>query len=214
MPDNTLWMVRLNNSLIQKSAFADERKRFSNVRLFLESGIATMMFAKRQMKIPVTEAYGFNTTCTNHLGGPYIFIEYVSGQTYPFPFSHRGAICELELRKIYSQLTNFVWQLLLTAFNQITMIKLNSDFAAGAAVGPIIDRKDHQYGPFKDSRKFNTKRAEVVLADEERAQNFSLGDEALKDRVVSAALRKSSAAQAGAETFRRGPFVLQHVDLY
>ena len=218
MPDDTLWMARLRNPLIKKSAVVDEAERIANERMLLESEIATMIFVKRKTQIPVPEVYGYDTTYENLLGTPYTFIEYMPGKPYPFPFTEVGIAKEYELAKIHMQLTHFVWQLSEHPFNQIGQLHFASDDGIDVTVRPIIDRKDRKYGPFKDSQKFYRKQAKAVYEYEVLTNRAllkagpSAGDSS--ESVESAALHVKAAAYAGAERFRHGPFILQHVDLH
>ena len=218
MPDNTLWMARLHNRLIQKSAVVEEAERVANERMLLESEIATMIFVKEKTQIPVPKVYGYDVTYRNALGTPYIFMEYIPGKPYPFPFSESGVAKEYELAKIHLQLTYLVWQLCKLPFQQIGQLRFASDDGTDVVVGPIVDRKNRIYGPFKDSRTFYAKRAKTVyeyeLLAERKLQTVEPEPEQPSDRVESAALHMEAAACAGAEPFRNGPFVLQHVDLH
>ena len=166
MPDNTLWMARLHNFLVQKSAVVDETERLANERLLAESEVATMMFVKERTQIPVPEVYGYDSTYDNPLRTPYSFIEYLSDKPYPFPFSETDKIKEYELAKIPSQLTHFVWQLCKHPFNKIGQLQLTSENGNDIVIGPIVDRKDRMYGPFEDSRTIYTKRAKIVYGYE------------------------------------------------
>ncbi|KAI0518300.1 hypothetical protein F5B22DRAFT_645065 [Xylaria bambusicola] len=154
MPDNSLWMARLHNTLYNKTAVTDHATRMTNQMLLFESEVATMQFVRENTQIPVPKVYGYDFTYKNVLGTPYIFMEYIAGKPYPFPFSEKGRIKDADLIKIQTQLTNFAWQLSKYPFDKIGQLRFGAGAEGGVAIGPIIDRKERLYGPFTSSRAF------------------------------------------------------------
>ena len=51
-----------------------------------------MQFVKENTQISVPKVYGYDSTYANVLGTPYIFMEYLTGKAYPFPFSGQRSI--------------------------------------------------------------------------------------------------------------------------
>jgi hypothetical protein len=213
MPDKALWMARLHNSLTNKSAVTDHTQRIANQLLLFESEVATMQFVKENTQIPVPEVYEYDATYTNALGTPYIFMEYISGKPYPFPFNKQRLIKDEELLKIHAQLTTFAWQLSKHPFNEIGQLRFASGVGTGVVVGPIVDRKDRIYGPFVSSKAFYEKRAKAVYEFEEFRQFSGMNSE-IKDGMESAALHVLAAEHAGKRCFNTGPFILQHADMH
>ncbi|KAI9655636.1 MAG: hypothetical protein M1831_004788 [Alyxoria varia] len=213
MPDKLLWMARLYNSLRNKSAIQDQTQRHVNQSLLFESEVASMRFIKEKTKIPVPAVYGYDTTHNNALGTPYIFMEFIPGKPYPFPFDARGPVKDRQLLKIHAQLTNFAWQLLKNPFDKIGQLRFSPYQGAQMAVGPIVDRKDRIYGPFTSSKAFYEKRARTVH-DSETCRGSSEASSETEDSIGSAALHVLAAKHAGVARFNTGPFILQHADLH
>ena len=109
MPDDTLWMVRLHNPLVQKSTVTDLNIWASNDRLLIESEMATMRYVRQHTAIPVPEIYGFDFSYENPLASPYVFMAYINEKPFPFPFQQRGCIHDRDILKIHPQLVNFNW---------------------------------------------------------------------------------------------------------
>ena len=213
MPDNSHWIARLYNALRSKSTMADSTQRNANQRLLFESEVATMHFVREKTQIPVPKVYAYDCTYSNVLGTPYIFMEYIAGKPYPFPFSGQRLIRDEDLSIIHAQLTEFSWQLFKHPFNAIGQIRRAPGGGTDVVVGPIIDRKDRSYGPFMSSRTFYEKRAEKVLEYEEN-QFSAVTDPNAESSIESAALHVLAAKHAGKESFDTGPFILQHADMH
>ena len=213
MPDNTRWVARLYNALNNKSAVTDSAERHTNQRLLYESEVATMRFVREKTQIPVPKVYAYDSTYSNALGTPYIFMEYIAGEPYPFPFNRQRLIKDEDLSKIHAQLTGFSWQLSKHPFNAIGQLRYSSGEGTDVVVGPIIDRKDRSYGPFMSSKAFYKTRAETVH-EFEKGQHTALTDSEAKSRIETAALHVLAAKHAGEECFDTGPFILQHADLH
>ncbi|KAL2072903.1 hypothetical protein VTL71DRAFT_12246 [Oculimacula yallundae] len=213
MPDNSLWMARLHNTLYNKTAVTDHKTRITNQTLLFESEVATMQFVKENTQIPVPQVYGYDFTYANALGTPYIFMEYIAGKPYPFPFSGERPIKDDDLIKIHTQLTNFAWQLSKKPFDKIGQLRFAAGEERGVIIGPIIDRKERLYGPFTSSRTFYKERAKLVFKFETR--RHLLGEDSnVGDSLESAALHVIAAEHAGKEYFDSGPFILQHADMH
>ena len=213
MPDNSLWVARLHNTLYNKTAVTDHTTRIKNQMLLFESEVATMQFVKENTQIPVPKVYGYDLTYANVLGTPYIFMEYIAGKPYPFPFSGQRPIKDDDLVKIHTQLTNFAWQLSKQPFDKIGQLRFATGEERSVAIGPIIDRKERLYGPFTSSRTFYKERAKTVYEFETR--RHSLGEDSdVEDSLESAALHVLAAEHAGKECFDSGPFILQHADMH
>ncbi|OAG24958.1 hypothetical protein CC77DRAFT_295144 [Alternaria alternata] len=213
MPDNSVWVARLHNTLYSKTAIMDHTTRTANQVLLFESEVATMQFVKENTKIPVPEVYGYDPSTTNVLGTPYIFMECIAGQPYPFPFSKERHIKDEDLTKIHSQLTDFAWQLWNKPFDTIGQLRFAADKRGGVVIGPIVDRKERLYGPFASSRAFYKERAKRVYETEKRRRVLGEGFH-VDDSLESAALHVMAAEHAGKQCFDSGPFVLQHADLH
>ncbi|KAI0117880.1 hypothetical protein GGR51DRAFT_500433 [Nemania sp. FL0031] len=215
MPDNSHWMARLHNALNTKTAVTNHTTRMANQMLLFESEVATMQFVRDSTQIPVPEVYGYDLTYENELGTPYIFMEYIAGKAYPFPFSEQRRIKDDDLIKIHAQLTNFAWQLSKHPFDKIGQLRLAAGGERGVAIGPIIDRKERLYGPFTSSRAFYRERAKVVYEFETQQPSLPTGEDLrVKDSIESAALHVRAAEYAGQECFDSGPFLLQHADMH
>lgn len=218
MPDRKLWMARLHNPLVQNSTATDAQARREIERIQFESEVATMRYVKKHTRIPVPEVYSFDATNENILGVPYMFMEYIQGKPYPYPFNQRGIIRDLDLLKIHLQLVNYTWQLSRLPFDSISQLQFDPENRENIMVGPIVDRKGRVYGPFKDSKDFYLKRAQSVYEDEVRLANASedtnAKDTGWKDRIETAHLHCEAAAHLGRAISRNGPFVLKHVDLH
>ncbi|KAJ5689501.1 hypothetical protein N7462_003893 [Penicillium macrosclerotiorum] len=212
MPDNTLWMARLHNPLNIKPTDPDYTQRVANRLFLLESEVATMIFVKENTQIPVPGVYEYDLTYTNALGTPYIFMEYIPGKPYPFPFNDQRRIKDRDLLEIHRQLTKFAWQLAEKPFNSIGQLRFASE-PGKVTVGPIIDRKDRIYGPFESSRSFYRKRAQIVYNFEKGRQEAE-GSSDVSDGMDSAALHVRAAEHAGKESLDTGPFFLQHADMH
>ena len=213
MPDNSLWVARLYNTLYNKTAVTDHTTRITNQMLLFESEVATMQFVKENTQIPVPKVYGYDSTYANALGTPYIFMEYIAGKPYPFPFSGERPIKDDELIKIHTQLTTFAWQLLKHPFDKIGQLRFATGEERGVVIGPIIDRKERLYGPFTSSRTFYKERAKIVYEFETR-RHLSGEDFTVEDSLESAALHVLAAEHAGKECFDSGPFIIQHADMH
>ncbi len=213
MPDKSLWMARLHNKLYKKAAVMDHTTRITNQMLLFESEVATMQFLKENTQIPVPEVYGYDFAYANVLGTPYIFMEYIAGKPYPFPFSAQRPIKDDDLIKIDTQLTSFAWQLSKQPFDKIGQLRFATGEGRGVAIGPIIDRKERLYGPFTSSRTFYIERAKTVYEFETRRD--LLGEDFnVEDSLESVALHVLAAENAGKECFDSGPFILQHADMH
>ncbi|KAI1178525.1 hypothetical protein F4777DRAFT_576056 [Nemania sp. FL0916] len=215
MPDNSLWMARLHNPLYNKTAVTDYTTRMANQSLLFESEVATMQFVRENTQIPVPKVYGYDFTYENVLGTPYIFMEYIAGKAYPFPFSEQRRIKDEDLIKIHTQLTNFAWQLSKHPFDKIGQLRFAAGGKRGIVIGPIIDRKERLYGPFRSSKVFYRERAKAVYEFETRQHSLSTGEDShVKDSLESAALHVLAAEHVGQECFDSGPFLLQHADMH
>lgn len=213
MPDNSLWMARLHNKLYNKTAVTDHTTRITNQKLLFESEVATMQFIRENTQIPVPKVYGYDFTYTNVLGTPYIFMEYIAGKAYPFPFSEQRPIKDDDLVKIHTQLTSFAWQLSKQPFDKIGQLRFATGEERDVAIGPIVDRKERLYGPFTSSRTFYKERAKIVYEFEKC--RHSLGEDSnVEDSLESAALHVLAAGHAGKEYFNSGPFILQHAEMH
>lgn len=218
MPDNKLWMARLHNSLIQKSTVADPQARRDIEQIQFESEVATMRYVKQHTTISVPEVYNYNATYDNILGVPYMFMEYIQGKPYPYPFSQRGIIRDLDILKIHLQLVNFTRQLASLPFSSIGQLHFSPENGSDVIVGPIVDRKGRMYGPFQNANDFYLERARLVYEDELRIANtekvLDAGDTVWKDRVETALVHCEAAAKVGRIASGDGPFMLKHVDLH
>lgn len=218
MPDNKLWMARLQNSLVQKSTATDPPVRRDIKRIQFESEVATMRYVKQHTSIPVPEVYSFDATDDNTLGVPYMFMEYIQGKPYPYPFSQRGIVRDVELLKVHLQLVHFTWQLSRLPFDSIGQLYLSPHSRADVIIGPIVDRKQRMYGPFQSSRDFFLERAQLVYEDELRMANATgvtkAEDVVWRDRTETALLHCEAAAHVGETVSCKEPFVLKHVDLH
>ena len=213
MPDNSLWIARLYNALRNKPVVTDSTQRDTNQRLLFESEVATMQFVRQKTQIPVPKVYAYDCTYSNALGTPYIFMEYMAGKPYPFPFNGKRLIKDEDLSNIHAQLTEFSWQLSKHPFNAIGQIRHAPGGGQDVVVGPIIDRKDRSYGPFMSSKTFYQNRAEKVL-EFEKSQHSTETDSEAKSSIESAELHVLAAKHAGKECFDTGPFILQHADMH
>ena len=218
MPDHTLWMARLHNPLVQKSTMTELQARREIERIQFESEVATMQYVKKHTRIPVPEIHYFDATYDNVLGVPYMFMEFIQGKPYPFPFNQRGIIRDLDLLKIHLQLINSTWRLSRLPFDSIGQLPFDPENRADVVVGPIVDRKGRVYGPFQDPKDFYLQRAHTVYEDELRLANAAktadMKDEMWKDRPETAGLHCHAAAHLRGIVSRNGPFVLKHVDLH
>ena len=213
MPDNSRWVARLYNALNNKSAVTDSTQRNANQRLLFESEVATMHFVREKTQIPVPKVYAYDSTYSNALGTPYIFMEYVAGKPYPFPFDGQRVVKDEDLLKIHAQLTQFSWELSKHPFTAIGQLRYASAEGTDVVVGPIIDRKDRCYGPFMSSKAFYEKRAETIH-EFEKGWHPAGTDSETKNRIMTAALHVLAAKHAGKECFNTGPFILQHADMH
>jgi len=216
MPNGKIWVARLRDALRSREYFGDSPEKREIERKMLESELATMRFIKERTSIPVPTVFDFDLGYDNPLGTPYMFMEYMPGKPFPFPFDTptRGEIKDEDLEKIHNQLVAFQAQLLNIGFDKIGQLYFDPVDQAKFMIGPIVDRNHRQYGPYTDSRRFLIERAEKVLEDElNRPESIvSTGDKGPDD--VATARRHLEAAKILSEgNFNSGPFFLQHVDL-
>ena len=93
-----------------KLVVIDPEKRSLNDRLSCESEVATVRGVGQQTTLPVPEVFGHGSGGEKGLGTPCMFLEYINGRPYSFPFDKRDSSTGSNIEeKTHEQLATFDW---------------------------------------------------------------------------------------------------------
>jgi aminoglycoside phosphotransferase (APT) family kinase protein len=161
--------------------------------MLLESEIATMRYVKENSSIPIPKVYGHDTSFTNPLGHPYMFLEMVIGTASMWATMS----CTFDQRlKLIRNMANIINELATLTFPTIGQLRCIND---GIEVGRLVTRRGEIVEAFSTSASYYRRRAGLIEGQKPADEETKLAIEAamiLAERSVNT-----------------GPFPLKHPDL-
>ena len=209
-PDKVIWQARLPTRTNAVRPLEDPVCQECTMSM-----ISTLKFLKERSTLPVPELYGYDVSCTNPLGRPYIFMEKLQGtvmadlQNEIMESEHEG------LKKIVEEWAGYVIELSTFQFPHIGSLRRStagSEYTIGQLYTPYIlgcetiydDKLNH--GPYNSAYDY-------LLCQSTTKRH--LNDPFLPSYGgnIRMSLVESLIPYFVDHQFSNGPFVLSHVDL-
>lgn len=220
--NNKCWLLRIRLPRPGESLTPQQQTAES---LVLESEIATMCYVKINSTIPVPAVYGYDTSFTNPLGHPYMFIELIPGTTAMWATMSCSIDQRYRLIRGMARIINELGTMTFPAIGQLRFRNASSD-SEQVSVGELVTRSGHVIGPFEMSTDYYCSRMSLLM-DQKKRENDTIstaittagdsrdyGPESAVDIIMTAVtvaeiLRNRSNSEGSAA----GPFILKHPDL-
>ena len=77
----------------------------------MESEIATLQYVRSRTSVPVPKVFGYDLNRDNDVGGPYILMEMIPGESVAQRIERQGGISGLEVQRIVAQTAAHVAQI-------------------------------------------------------------------------------------------------------
>jgi hypothetical protein len=212
--DSVVWAARICLPTMAENHIAS---------LNTESEIATLLYLKNNVSFRVPKVYGYNYGIPNPVGSPYVFLEFIEGETLFWKLMDVGRD-DYRRQHVMSQVARYVGELSKLHFTQIGQLREPSEDMQ-PFIGKIIPRWSKVvYGPFDTASEYyaskakfaweNTKRwlSESAIAHIGTASSWDELDKLERSALV-AWLHVQAAPLAVIPELDNGPFLLQHADL-
>jgi aminoglycoside phosphotransferase (APT) family kinase protein len=211
------WVVRIRLPRQGESLTPQQRHSES---LLLESEIATMRYVRENSSIPVPDVYGYDTSFTNPLGHPYMFLEMVVGTAAMWATMS----CTLDQRhKLIRNMASIVHELGTLTFPAIGQLRCSATGPGKVAVGQLVSRRGEIVGPFSTSTEYYHSRARLIVDHLKSGYNEPAATPGVDKNTHSTQEDKQQALAVRAATILAersiidgtyaGPFPLKHPDL-
>src|SRR5579862_4508941 len=213
------WILRIRLPRLGESLSPQQQLAES---LLLESEISTMLYVRAKSNIPVPDVYGYDTSFSNPLGHPYMFIERVLGI---------AAICATmsctpnQRRRLIRDMARIVHELGTLTFPEIGQLRFATTSLDKISVGKLVTRPGHIIGPFRTSTEYYRSRTSLLRDQLEREDNnqttamrFTTSDDSKRhpdQRAVHLGIHAGTLLQEWSivDKSAGGPFPLKHPDL-
>lgn len=140
--DGVIWICRVRHS--------DPEESLTFLTLSIESTLAGMQYIRQHTTLPVPQIYSFETNPSNQIGGCYMCMEAMGGNSRSS--STRAARDPSELASMYDQIAEGAVQMAKLEFPKIGRIYLSAEGKFN--VGPFVDPNGTTYGPFSSSMAY------------------------------------------------------------
>lgn len=215
--NNKCWLLRIRLPRPGESLTPQQHTAES---LVLESEIATMCYVKTKSTIPVPAVYGYDTSFTNPLGHPYMFIERVLGTTAMWA----TLSCSIDQRySLIRDMARIINELGTMTFPAIGQLRFRNASSEQVRVGELVTRSGHIIGPFETATAYYCSRMSLLMHQKKRANDpistdtttsddsSGCGEQSAVDVAIKVTeiLRKRSDSDGSTA----GPFLLKHPDL-
>ena len=187
--------------------------------MLLESEIATMRYVRENSRIPVPEVYGYDTSFTNPLGHPYMFLELVVGTAAMWATMS----CTLDQRhKLIRNMAGILNELSTLTFPEIGQLRYSAARPGEVVVGPLVSHRGEIIGPFSASTEYYHSRARLIVdhlklghSEPVATPVFDKSTDSTQDEPEQLAVRAATtlADRSIVDGSNTGPFPLKHPDL-
>lgn len=214
--DSVVWVARL---VLPPSDPHQCREDLINT----DSEVATMLYLAQHTSLPVPKVYGYKYDSMNPLGVPYIFLQFIEGETLFWRMKDPRTTDE-HRQCIVSQIAQFLGELSGHRFNQIGQLRMSTAGAGQPFIGGMVTRLGMELGPFNTATEYYSTRANLLWqkARSHLGENNFLRIEcttnwAELDKAETAALiawlHVQAVPTAAVPQLDEGPFLLHHPDL-
>jgi len=189
---------------------------FCKEALCMESEIATLQYVKEKTNIPVPKVFGYNLCNDNGVGGPYMLMEMVFGESLDQYIERCGGISHIEVKRILDQMSYYISQLSKLRFNGIGRLRFGESPCCPRLV-PIEESNDPE--PYDSAARYFTQQLAQCVPPPGQNDYPAVFEEikwtmaTFNEKVKISTLIFHRAAQFLGHDFSSGPFPLQHVDL-
>jgi hypothetical protein len=157
-----------------------------------DSEVATMLYLAQHTSLPVPKVYGHKSDSTNPVGTPYIFLQFIQGETLFWRMKDPRTTDE-HRQCVVSQIAQFLGDLSKHDFTQIGQLRMSTDNVDQPFIGKMVTRLGMEIGPFDTATEYYSTRANVLW---ERARSH-LGESnflRIKDATCWAQLGQAETA--------------------
>ena len=118
----------------------------------MESEIATLQYVRSRTSVPVPKVFGYDLNRDNDVGGPYILMEMIPGESVAQRIERQGGISGLEVQRIVAQTAAHVAQISSLRFSEFGRLRFNMDSPLNPRLEPVRGRRAT---PLKRKRHLN-----------------------------------------------------------
>jgi len=218
--DGVIWVARImfprcNQDENHKCLGGYLEENFRDRVAGIECEIATLQYVAEATSVPGPKVFGYNPGI-NQVGGPYMLMEMIDGETIAQRIKWRGGIWGSEVQAILAQMARYLSQISSLRFNSFRRLVFSEDrnlnprlesFPSGTArscttpSAYLMDALDTRIRP-QDVKGF-------LLA---KPLGHWTGADYYKKKIIAASIYLRAATVLTPE-FTAGPFPLQHPDL-
>jgi serine/threonine protein kinase len=164
--------------------------------------------------VPVPKVFGYDLRRDNNVGGPYMLMEMIHGETVAQRIKRQGGISGSEVQVILAQMADYLAQISSLRFDGLGRLRFNTD----TECGPFLEL-------FRSGTPLNPPSEYVVNAIHSRVRRQGISEKDLIDppdhwtgansrekKTIAVSIYRRT-ARVLASGFTPGPFPLQHPDL-
>jgi hypothetical protein len=179
----------------------------------MESEIATMNYITTSTRVPVPKVFGYDLR-TKNIGGPYILMEMVAGDTLELRMKIQGGIWKSQTERLLKQMTSVIAELSTIKFDGIGRLQ----FGETEASYNLVDYDDPFAQPVQDASQYLQAQinstSDASNLNESLAELWNLWPKADdREKQSIAKLTYHQTAKQLMKDAHPGPFPLQHADI-
>jgi len=103
----------------------------------MESEIATLQYVGAMTSVPVPKVFGYDFNRDNNVGGPYMLMEMIPGETVAQRIKRQGGISGLEVQRILGQTADYLAQISNLRFSSLGRLRFKMDSKASPRLDPF-----------------------------------------------------------------------------
>jgi Phosphotransferase enzyme family len=215
--DEVVWLARIRFppcSILDHECvggFTDYEAAATN----MESEIATMAYIASKTRVPVPRVFGYNLFRDNDIGGPYMFMEMVEGDTLETCMRKQGGIWGSQVRHLLKQMVQMTFELSTIKFNGIGRLRFGN---TPTSFNLVSYGHAPPYPPFDNVSQYLQSRINnngPSIDSDRTVDRLGKGwvDADMRQKPIIAKSIYYRAAQHLMVDAQLGPFPLQHADL-
>jgi len=192
-------------------------ENFSDCIAGMESEIATLQHVAKATSVPVPRVFGYDLRKDNDIGGPYMLMEMIYGETVAQRIKRKGGIHGSEVQLILAQVADYLSQISRLRFKELGRLRFNEDAKDSPRLEPYRSETFPNSSSNASEYVTNTiysrlRRLGISEKDlNDPSEDWTRGN-SMERKIIAASIYLRT-ARVLASRFTKGPFPLQHPDL-